>query len=85
MGQITSALVGITMVLSVVFIPMAFMSGSTGVIYKQFSLTIVSAMILSVIVALVLTPVLCATLLKANDKVASRGFLAGLTAHLTAY
>ncbi|WP_417880559.1 efflux RND transporter permease subunit [Vibrio sp.] len=74
MGQITSALVGITMVLSVVFIPMAFMSGSTGVIYKQFSLTIVSAMILSVIVALVLTPVLCATLLKANDEVSSHGF-----------
>ncbi|CAM4100834.1 efflux RND transporter permease subunit [Vibrio neonatus] len=64
MDQITSALIGITMVLSVVFIPMAFMSGSTGVIYKQFSLTIVSAMVLSVIVALVLTPVLCATLLK---------------------
>tara|TARA_R110001592_G_scaffold281911_4_gene549535 strand:- start:3490 stop:6627 length:3138 start_codon:yes stop_codon:yes gene_type:complete len=68
MGQITSALVGITMVLMVVFIPMAFMSGSTGVIYKQFSLTIVSAMGLSVLVALVLTPVLCATLLKPVDK-----------------
>lgn len=68
MGQITSALVGITMVLMVVFIPMAFMSGSTGVIYKQFSLTIVSAMGLSVLVALVLTPVLCATLLKPTDK-----------------
>lgn len=68
MGQITSALIGITMVLMVVFIPMAFMSGSTGVIYKQFSLTIVSAMGLSVIVALMLTPVLCATLLKPVDK-----------------
>ena len=67
-GQITSALIGITMVLSVVFIPMAFMSGSTGVIYQQFSLTIVSAMVLSVIVALVLTPVLCATLLKPANK-----------------
>ncbi len=68
MGQITSALIGITMVLAVVFIPMAFMSGSTGVIYQQFSLTIVSAMVLSVLVALVLTPVLCATLLKPADK-----------------
>ena len=68
MGQITSALIGITMVLSVVFIPMAFMSGSTGVIYQQFSLTIVSAMVLSVVVALILTPVLCATLLKPADK-----------------
>ncbi|WP_261816942.1 efflux RND transporter permease subunit [Vibrio gallicus] len=64
MGQISSALIGITTVLSVVFVPMAFMSGSTGIIYQQFSLTIVSAMVLSVIVALVLTPVLCATLLK---------------------
>ncbi|TEW53320.1 efflux RND transporter permease subunit [Psychromonas sp. RZ22] len=64
MQQITSALIGITMVLAVVFIPMAFMAGSTGVIYQQFSLTIVSAMVLSVLVALTLTPVLCATLLK---------------------
>jgi multidrug efflux pump len=68
MKQITSALIGITMVLAVVFIPMAFMSGSTGIIYKQFSLTIVSAMGLSVLVALMLTPVLCATLLKPVDK-----------------
>jgi len=69
MQQITSALIGITMVLTVVFIPMAFMSGSTGVIYQQFSLTIVTAMVLSVFVALTLTPVLCATLLKpANEK-----------------
>ena len=68
MKQITSALIGITMVLAVVFIPMAFMSGSTGIIYKQFSLTIVSAMGLSVLVALMLTPVLCATLLKPADK-----------------
>lgn len=64
MKQISSALIGITTVLAVVFIPMAFMSGSTGIIYKQFSLTIVSAMVLSVLVALILTPVLCATLLK---------------------
>lgn len=64
MRQITSALVGIGMVLSAVFIPMAFFGGSTGVIYRQFSITIVSAMVLSVIVAIVLTPALCATMLK---------------------
>ncbi len=64
MKQITSALVGIALVLSAVFVPMAFFGGSTGVIYRQFSLTIVSAMALSVIVALVLTPALCATMLK---------------------
>lgn len=64
MGQITGALVGIGLTLSAVFVPMAFMSGSTGVIYRQFSITIVSAMVLSVLVALILTPALCATLLK---------------------
>jgi hydrophobe/amphiphile efflux-1 (HAE1) family protein len=64
MDQITSALIGIGLVLSAVFLPMAFFAGSTGVIYRQFSMTIVSAMLLSVIVALVLTPVLCASLLK---------------------
>jgi len=64
MGQITGALVGIALVLSAVFVPMAFFGGSTGVIYRQFSVTIVSAMALSVLVALVLTPALCATLLK---------------------
>ncbi len=64
MEQITGALVGIALVLSAVFIPMAFFSGSTGAIYRQFSLTIVSAMSLSVLVALVLTPALCSTLLK---------------------
>jgi multidrug efflux pump len=64
MGQITGALVGIALVLAAVFLPMAFFSGSTGVIYRQFSITIVSAMILSVLVALILTPALCATLLK---------------------
>ncbi len=68
MGEISSALVGIAMVLSAVFIPMAFFGGSAGVIYRQFSITIVSAMILSVIVALTLTPSLCATLLKPIDK-----------------
>ena len=67
MGQITSALVGIALVLSAVFIPMAFMSGSTGQIYRQFSVTIVTAMALSVFVALSLTPALCATLLKPHN------------------
>lgn len=64
MGEITGALVGIAMVLSAVFVPMAFFGGSTGEIYKQFSITIVSAMTLSVIVAIVFTPALCATMLK---------------------
>ena len=64
MSQITGALVGIALVLAAVFLPMAFFSGSTGVIYRQFSITIVSAMALSVMVALILTPALCATLLK---------------------
>ena len=66
MGQITGALVGIALVLAAVFLPIAFFSGSTGVIYRQFSITIVSAMALSVMVALILTPALCATLLKAS-------------------
>ncbi|WP_205304761.1 efflux RND transporter permease subunit [Salmonella enterica] len=64
MSQIQGALVGIAMVLSAVFIPMAFFGGSTGAIYRQFSITIISAMALSVLVALILTPALCATLLK---------------------
>lgn len=64
MGQITGALIGIALVLSAVFVPMAFFGGSTGVIYRQFSITIVSAMLLSVVVALTLTPALCATMLK---------------------
>lgn len=68
MGQITGALVGIAMVLSAVFIPMAFFGGAAGAIYRQFSLTIVSSMVLSVIVAMVLTPALCATLLKPMHK-----------------
>ena len=68
MGQITGALVGIAMVLSAVFVPMAFFGGSTGVIYRQFSITIVSAMVLSVIVAMVFTPALCATFLKPVEK-----------------
>ena len=64
MGEITGALVGIALVLSAVFLPMAFFSGSTGVIYRQFSITIISAMSLSVLVALIFTPSLCATLLR---------------------
>ncbi|AXJ03699.1 hydrophobe/amphiphile efflux-1 family RND transporter [Pseudomonas fluorescens] len=68
MGQIQGALVGIALVLSAVLLPMAFFSGSTGVIYRQFSITIVSAMGLSVLVALIFTPALCATMLKAIPK-----------------
>ncbi|WP_038179486.1 efflux RND transporter permease subunit [Vibrio rhizosphaerae] len=64
MGQITGALVGIALVLSAVFIPMAFFGGAAGAIYRQFSLTIVSSMALSVLVAMILTPALCATILK---------------------
>ena len=64
MDQITGALIGIALVLSAVFVPMAFFGGATGAIYRQFSLTIVSAMALSVLVAMILTPALCATLLK---------------------
>jgi multidrug efflux pump len=77
MKQITGALVGIALVLSAVFIPMAFFGGSTGVIYRQFSITIVSAMVLSVVIAMVLTPALCATMLKPVEKghvASSRGF-----------
>jgi len=64
MGQITGALIGVAMVLSAVFVPVAFSGGTVGAIYRQFSLTIVSAMLLSVFVALTLTPALCATILK---------------------
>ncbi|KQN77474.1 multidrug transporter [Duganella sp. Leaf61] len=77
MGQISGALVGIAMVLSAVFVPMAFFGGSTGVIYRQFSITIVSAMVLSVIVAMIFTPALCATMLKQVPKghaMATTGF-----------
>ena len=68
MDQITGALIGIALVLSAVFVPMAFMGGATGEIYRQFSVTIVSAMILSVVVALTLSPALCATILKPIKK-----------------
>ena len=68
MSQITGALVGVALVLSAVFVPMAFSSGSVGAIYRQFSLTIVGAMLLSVFVALTLTPALCATLLRPSGR-----------------
>ncbi|MBF5005911.1 efflux RND transporter permease subunit [Diaphorobacter caeni] len=68
MGQITGALVGIALVLTAVFLPMAFFGGSTGAIYRQFSVTIASAMLLSVLVAMTLTPALCATMLKPIEK-----------------
>jgi multidrug efflux pump len=68
MDEITGALVGIALVLSAVFLPMAFFGGSTGVIYRQFSITIISAMALSILVALILTPALCASLLKPHSE-----------------
>ena len=68
MGQLTGALVGVALVLSAVFVPTAFSGGSVGAIYRQFSLTIVAAMVLSVLVALILTPALCATILKPIPK-----------------
>ncbi|MCQ8762570.1 efflux RND transporter permease subunit, partial [Escherichia coli] len=64
MGEISGALVAIALVLSAVFLPMAFFGGSTGVIYRQFSITIISAMLLSVVVALTLTPALCGSVLQ---------------------
>lgn len=77
MGEITGAIVGIALVLTAVFIPMAFFGGSTGIIYRQFSVTIVSAMLLSAVVALVLTPALCATMLKPVDHHKPKGGLGG--------
>jgi len=74
MGQITGALIGIGLVLSAVFVPMAFFGGATGAIYKQFSITIVTAMTLSVLVALIFTPALCATMLKAGHAPSNKGF-----------
>ena len=74
MSQITGALVGIALVLAVVFVPMAFFGGSVGAIYRQFSITIVASMTLSVIVALILTPALCATLLKPGHGQKTSGF-----------
>jgi multidrug efflux pump len=78
MGQISGALVGIATVLSAVFVPMAFFPGSVGVIYRQFSVTIVSAMVLSVIVALIFTPALCATILKQQTNHGPRKGIFGL-------
>ncbi|SON57580.1 Acriflavine resistance protein B [Hartmannibacter diazotrophicus] len=78
MGEITGALIGIALVLSAVFVPMAFFAGSVGVIYRQFSVTIVSAMLLSVVVAIVLTPALCATILKPVKAGHERGGVFGL-------
>jgi multidrug efflux pump len=75
MDEITGALVGIATVLSAVFVPMAFFGGAVGVIYRQFSVTIVSAMVLSVIVAIIFTPALCATLMRPSaDRIAKKGF-----------
>ncbi|RID93531.1 efflux RND transporter permease subunit [Gemmobacter lutimaris] len=89
MHQITPALVGIALVLSAVFLPMAFMSGSTGVIYRQFSVTIISAMMLSLAVALILTPAMCASLLRPRrhgDGIApARWFNRGLDASTNGY
>jgi multidrug efflux pump len=82
MGEITGALIGIATVLSAVFLPMAFFAGSTGVIYRQFSITIVVSMVLSVVVALTLTPALCATLLKKPDEAKPRkGFAQWFNTH----
>lgn len=85
MSQIQGALVGIAMVLSAVFVPMAFFGGSTGAIYRQFSITIVSAMALSVLVALILTPALCATLLQppVADHHEKKGFFGWFNATTT--
>ncbi|MFH8132929.1 multidrug efflux RND transporter permease AcrD [Pantoea osteomyelitidis] len=83
MGQIQGALVGIALVLSAVFVPMAFFGGTVGAIYRQFSITIVSAMVLSVLVAMILTPALCATLLKPLDAThhERRGFFGWFNRH----
>src|SRR6202795_3742675 len=83
MEQISGALVGIGLVLSAVFVPMAFFGGSTGVIYRQFSITMVSATTLSVLVALIFTPALCATLLKPPEKEhpEKRGFFGWFNRH----
>jgi multidrug efflux pump len=76
MDQITGALIGIATVLSAVFLPMSFFSGSTGAIYRQFSIAVVSSMGLSVFIALSLTPALCATLLKKESVIHQKGFFA---------
>ncbi len=89
MEEITSALVGIVLVLSAVFLPMAFMSGATGVIYRQFSITIITAMVLSLGVALILTPAMCASLLRPRNHAGgiapARWFNRGLDRTTTGY
>src|SRR5207302_4857942 len=72
MSQISGALVGVAMVLAAVFVPVSFSSGTAGAIYRQFALTIAAAMLLSVFVALTLTPALCATLLRPGDAAKNR-------------
>ena len=72
MKEITGALIGVATVLSAVFLPMAFFTGSTGVIYRQFSITIVASMLLSVFVALTVTPAMCASLLRASTRTSTR-------------
>ncbi|BAN97366.1 hydrophobe/amphiphile efflux-1 (HAE1) family transporter [Plautia stali symbiont] len=87
MGQIQGALVGIALVLSAVFVPMAFFGGTVGAIYRQFSITIVSAMVLSVLVAMILTPALCSTLLKPlaqGQHHGRRGFFGWFNRHFNA-
>lgn len=79
MRQITGALIGVAIVISAVFVPMAFMSGSTGAIFRQFSITIVSSMTLSVIIAIILTPVLCATMLPPANHAPMKVFLENST------
>ena len=74
MRQITGALIGVAVVISAGFVPMAFMSGTTGAIFRQFSITLVSSMTLSVIIAIVLTPVLCVTMLRPADHTTHEGF-----------
>ncbi|MET3599445.1 efflux RND transporter permease subunit [Martelella mangrovi] len=78
MGEISGALIGIVMVLTAVFIPMAFIGGSTGIIYRQFSISIVAAMVLSVLVAMIFTPALCATMLKPVDPTKKDRGLSGM-------
>src|SRR5438067_12552037 len=72
MGQISSALIGVAVVLAAVFVPVSFSSGTAGAIYRQFALTIAAAMLLSVFVALTLTPALCATILKPGHEAKNR-------------
>ena len=85
MGEISGALIAIALVLSAVFLPMAFFGGSTGVIYRQFSVTIISAMILSVVVALTLTPALCGSILQSYRHRTKKASSARLTASMATH